>query len=242
MFDTVSDSIQCLNFAKKWFIQCSIQYYFTRDSIQNIIQFKSNSADSLQKIIQFNSQEIIDTSRIGKVPKHCPKSVQSRQKKRTFHQKCWILLNPGPIIVEALSTIFFSCWTEVMPVKSCHKLWQLLQAAANFDSCYKLLPALTAVTRCHQLWHPLEAASSFDSCYKLLRALTAIVSFNSCYKLSPVLTTVTSFQQLWQPLEAVDSFETFQELLPALTAVTSCRQLWQLLQALDSCYNYRHLW
>ena len=40
--DTQSDSIQCLNYAKKWFIQYSIQYCFTQDSIQNIIQFKKN--------------------------------------------------------------------------------------------------------------------------------------------------------------------------------------------------------
>ena len=40
VFDTLSDSIQCLNFAKKWFIQYSIQYCFTQDSIQNIINLK----------------------------------------------------------------------------------------------------------------------------------------------------------------------------------------------------------
>ena len=51
VFDTLSDSIQCLNFAKKWFIQYSIQYRFTQDSIQNIIQFKINSGDSIQNII-----------------------------------------------------------------------------------------------------------------------------------------------------------------------------------------------
>ena len=33
---TQSDSIQCLNFAKKWLNQYSIQYCFTQDSIQNI--------------------------------------------------------------------------------------------------------------------------------------------------------------------------------------------------------------
>ena len=33
MFDTLPDSIQCLNSAKKWFIQYSIQYCFTQDSI-----------------------------------------------------------------------------------------------------------------------------------------------------------------------------------------------------------------
>ena len=80
VFDTLSDLIQCLNSAKKWSIQYLIQYCFTQDSIQNIIQFKENSADSIQKIIQFNSQGIIDTGRIGKVPNDCPKSVQIRQK------------------------------------------------------------------------------------------------------------------------------------------------------------------
>ena len=67
--DTQSDSIQYLNFAKKWFIQYSIQYCFTQDSIQNIIQFKKKSADSMQKIIQFNSQGIIKTGWIRKVSK-----------------------------------------------------------------------------------------------------------------------------------------------------------------------------
>ena len=71
--DTQSDSIQYLNFAKKWFIQFSILYCFTQDSIQNIIQFKKKSADSIQKIIQFNSQGIINTGRMGKLPKKCPK-------------------------------------------------------------------------------------------------------------------------------------------------------------------------
>ena len=73
VFDTLSDSIQCLKFAKKWLIQYSIQYRFTQDSIQNIIQFKKNSADSIQKIIQFNSQGLFDTGRIAKVPENCPK-------------------------------------------------------------------------------------------------------------------------------------------------------------------------
>ena len=80
VFDTLSDSIQCLNFAKKRFIQYSIQYCFTQDSIQNIIQFKINSGDSIQNIIQFNSQGIIDTGQIGKVPKKCPKNDQKMSK------------------------------------------------------------------------------------------------------------------------------------------------------------------
>ena len=43
-----------------------IQYCFTQDSIQNIVQFKEISADSIQKIIQFISQGIFGTGRIGK--------------------------------------------------------------------------------------------------------------------------------------------------------------------------------
>ena len=87
MSDTQIDSIQYLNFAKKWFIQYSIQYCFTQDSIQNIIQFKINSGDSIQNIIQFNSQGMINTGRIGKVPKNWPKSVQNRQKRGLFIKK-----------------------------------------------------------------------------------------------------------------------------------------------------------
>ena len=37
VFDTLPDSIQCVNFAKKWFIQYLIQYCFTQDPTQNII-------------------------------------------------------------------------------------------------------------------------------------------------------------------------------------------------------------
>ena len=46
--DTQSDSIQCLNFAEKWIIQYLIQYCFTQDSNQNIIQFKIHSSNSIQ--------------------------------------------------------------------------------------------------------------------------------------------------------------------------------------------------
>ena len=45
VFDTLSDSIQYLNFPKKRFIQFSIQYCFTQDSIQNVIKLKEKSAD-----------------------------------------------------------------------------------------------------------------------------------------------------------------------------------------------------
>ena len=82
VFDTLSDSIQFLNFAKKWFIQYSIQYCFAQDSIQNIIQFKKIYTDSIQKIIQFICQGIIDTGRMGQVPKYYLKNVQE-----AFRQK-----------------------------------------------------------------------------------------------------------------------------------------------------------
>ena len=49
--DTLSYSIQCLNFAKKLFFQYLIQYCFTQDSIQNIIQFKKT-----KKFYWFNSK------------------------------------------------------------------------------------------------------------------------------------------------------------------------------------------
>ena len=64
-----------------------IQYCFTQDSIQNIIQFKINSGDSIQKTIQFNSQGMINTGRMGKVPKNWPKSVQNRPKMGLFIKK-----------------------------------------------------------------------------------------------------------------------------------------------------------
>ena len=112
--DTQSDSIQYLNFAKKWFIQYSIQYRFTQDSIQNIIQFKKNSADSIQKIIQFNSQGLFDTGRIGKVPENCPKSVQNRQKRGLFIKngkyrfKIWFIHSfHGKIQFKGLFNIIF---------------------------------------------------------------------------------------------------------------------------------------
>ena len=48
--DALSDSMQCLNFAEKWYNSNCL----TQNSIQTIIWFKINSADSIQKIIQYN--------------------------------------------------------------------------------------------------------------------------------------------------------------------------------------------
>ena len=70
------DSIQCLNFAEKWFNSIVNAILLTQKSIQTIIQFKLNSGDSIQKIIQgiywywFNQ----------KSAKKCPKSVQQDKK------------------------------------------------------------------------------------------------------------------------------------------------------------------
>ena len=71
--DTLSDSIQCLNFAETWFNSIFVSISLTQNSIQTIIQFKTNSTDLIQKILQFNSQGIIDTDQIRKVPKKRPK-------------------------------------------------------------------------------------------------------------------------------------------------------------------------
>ena len=56
--DTLSDSIQCLNFAETWFNSIFVSISLTQNSIQTIIQFKTNSTDLIQKILQFNSQKV----------------------------------------------------------------------------------------------------------------------------------------------------------------------------------------
>ena len=68
--DTLSDSIQCSNFANKWFNSI---FDSIKNSIQTIIQLMEKPDDSIQKLIQFNCQGIIDTGQIEKVPKKCPK-------------------------------------------------------------------------------------------------------------------------------------------------------------------------
>ena len=75
MIHSIFDSILlCPRFNSKYY------------SIQN------KSADSIQKIIQFISKGIIDTRRIGKVPKNYLKNVQNRLKKGGFHQQWQILI------------------------------------------------------------------------------------------------------------------------------------------------------
>ena len=83
MGNTLSESIQCLFFAEKWFNSVFDSILFIQNSIQTIIQLKKY-ADSIQKKIQFNSKGIIDTGPIGKVPKNCLKSVQNRLKRGLF--------------------------------------------------------------------------------------------------------------------------------------------------------------
>ena len=80
--DTQSDSIQYLNVAKKWFIQ----YSFTQDSIQNIIQLKKNL------LIQFKSlfNSIVRGSLILVEWENCPKiarKVSKVDKKGGFSSK-----------------------------------------------------------------------------------------------------------------------------------------------------------
>ena len=48
LIDTLSDSIQCLNFADNWFNSIFDSILVSENSIQTIIQFKINSSDSIQ--------------------------------------------------------------------------------------------------------------------------------------------------------------------------------------------------
>jgi hypothetical protein len=52
--DTQIDSIQYLNFAKKWFNSIFNSILFHKNSIQKIIQFKKFQKNPIQKIIQIN--------------------------------------------------------------------------------------------------------------------------------------------------------------------------------------------
>ena len=97
--------------------------------------------------------------------------------------------------------IHYKLLTALTAATSCHQLWQVLQAFASSDSCYKLLPA---VTSCCQFWQLLQAVASFDSCYKLLPALTAVTSCRQLWQLLPALTGLTSCWH-WQLLQAVSS-------------------------------------
>ena len=53
--DTQIDSIQYLNFAKKWFNSIFNSIVFHENSIQKIIQFNIFHKNSIQKIIQFKN-------------------------------------------------------------------------------------------------------------------------------------------------------------------------------------------
>ena len=48
LIDTLSDSIQCLNFDDNWFNSIFDSILVSQNSIQTIIQFKINSSDSIQ--------------------------------------------------------------------------------------------------------------------------------------------------------------------------------------------------
>ena len=103
-----------------WF---NSMFEFCRKMIQfyicfNIAPSKSiqiNSGDSIQNIIQFNSQGMINTGRIGKVPKNWPKSVQNRQKRGLiikngkYRLKNWVIHSfHDKIQFKGLFNIIFS--------------------------------------------------------------------------------------------------------------------------------------
>ena len=114
---------------------------------------------------------------------------------------------------------FLVQWTLLIFLKTIAKGTTDQPAVASFDSCYRLLTALTAVTSCRQFWHLLQTVASFDIFF---------------YKLSPALTADTSCRQLWWLIQAVGSFDICYKLPAALTSVTSCCPL---LQGVDSCYK-----
>ena len=75
---------------------------------------QKNYADSIQKKIQLNSQGIINTGRLGKVPKNCPKSAQNRHKRGLFIKngkyrfKIWFIHSfHGKIQFKGLFNIIF---------------------------------------------------------------------------------------------------------------------------------------
>ena len=81
--------------------------------------------------------------------------------------------------------IYFLMCLCVNNFDNCYKLLTGLKASTSwqlFDSWYRLLIALTAVTSCRQLWQLLQA----------------VVNFESNSKLSTALTVVKSRRQLWQ--------------------------------------------
>ena len=153
---TQSDSIQCLNFAKKMIhsiIWCNIA--LLKIQFKMLFNSKKNSADSIQKIIQFNSQGIINTGRMGKVPKNCPKSVQNRQKRGLFIKngkyrfKIWFFhLFHDKIQFEGLFNITFSgifnskdnsitFFPGKLNSKTGSKIWFLLSIQQNIHSIKK---------------------------------------------------------------------------------------------------------
>ena len=86
VFDTLSDSIQCSNFAKIWFNQYLIQYCFAQNSIQNIIQFKKNLLIQFKRWFNSLARESLLLVRREKCPKIAPE-VPKIDKKGGFPLK-----------------------------------------------------------------------------------------------------------------------------------------------------------
>ena len=124
----------------------------------------------------------------------------------------------------------------------------MLYIGASFDSCNKLLPA---VTSCQQLWQ-LSSALTVISCCQLWQLLQAVASFDSSYRLSTALTALACFDssyKLWQLLQAVGSYTSTS--LPHQHCLNiwfhhiewiHCRQLWQLLQLLQALPDILSRW
>ena len=123
----------------------------------------------------------------------------------------WQLLHRLSTLTAVTQAVNFdSCYKLLTAVTSC---WQLLQAV---DNCHKLL---TAVTSCHQLWQ-LQAVARFEIYYKVMQVLTAVASCSQLWQLLQLLPALTA-------ITVVACFDSCYKLLPDLTAVKNCRKLWQ---------------
>ena len=76
MSDTQIDSIQYLNFAKKWFNSIFNSIVFHENSIQKIIHLKNVQKNSIKKIIQFKNFQKNSIQKIIQFKKFQKNSIQ----------------------------------------------------------------------------------------------------------------------------------------------------------------------
>ena len=143
-----------------------------------LVSFKSVPSSSIFK----NSSLAIRT---GGVNEH----LHGDEERARIYKTCHSLLEMwhGGMSLEKFSWQIhpntLTCWSDKRIIKSsvC-KCWSE-KNSIGIGSCYKLSPALTAVTSCRQLWQLLLAVARFDSCCQLWQLLWAVASIGSCRQL-----------------------------------------------------------